>query len=93
MSLVRVKTKAQITLPLGIRQALGIEEGDYLQVAVQGNKVVLTPQALLAKLPPVTLSSEGEAMLQEALADVREGRVRAHNSVDDLIDDLHDEAH
>ena len=59
MELVKVKTKAQITLPLKVRQALGIEEGDYLQVVVQGNTIVLVPQMLVTKLPPVSLSKEG----------------------------------
>ncbi len=93
MPLVKVKTKAQITLPLKIRQALGIEEGDYLQVTVDGNKIVLVPQALVTKLPPVSLSQKGEQMLEEALEDVREGRVKEHDSVEALIEELHDDAH
>lgn len=93
MPLVKVKTKAQITLPLKVRQALGIEEGDYLQVAVQGNTIVLVPQTLVTKLPPVSLSKEGERMLEEALEDVRKGRVKEHDSVDSLIEELHHEAH
>jgi|LSQX01.1.fsa_nt_gb AbrB family looped-hinge helix DNA binding protein len=93
MSLVKVRTKAQITLPLKVRQALGIEEGDYLQVRVQGNTIVLVPQTLVTKLPPVSLSKEGEGMLEEALEDVRKGRVEEHDSVDSLIEELHHEAH
>ena len=93
MLLVKVKTKAQITLPLKVRHALGIEEGDYLQVVIQGNRIVLVPQALVTKLPPVSLSEEGERMLEEALEDVREGRVKEHDSVESLIDELHHEDH
>lgn len=93
MPLVKVKTKAQITLPLKVRQALGIEEGDYLQVEVQGNRIVLVPQALVTKLPPVTLSAQGERMLEEALEDIREGRIQEHDSVESLIEELHHEAH
>ncbi len=92
MELVKVKTKAQITLPHKIREALGIEEGDYLQVMVEDNKIVLVPQALVTKLPPVSLSETGERMLEEALEDVREGRVQEHDSVESLIAELHDEA-
>ena len=92
MELVKVKTKAQITLPLRVRQALGIEEGDYLRVTVDGNRIVLTPQMLVTKLQPVTLSEQGERMLEEALEDVRKGRVKEHDSVDSLIEELHHEA-
>jgi len=42
---------------------------------------------------PVTLSKRGERMLEEALEDVRAGKVRKHDSVDSLVRDLHDEAH
>ncbi len=92
MPLVKVKTKAQITLPLKVRETLGIEEGDYLQVAVEGNKIVLIPQVLVTKLPPVSLSEQGERMLEEALEDVRAGRVKEHESADSLIQELHHEA-
>ncbi|MFQ5808660.1 MAG: hypothetical protein ACE5JM_03485 [Armatimonadota bacterium] len=44
------------------------------------------------KLPAVTLSDRGEQMLSEALQDVKAGRVKEHESVESLIQDLHDEA-
>jgi len=52
----------------------------------------MRPKTLVAKLPPVTLSEEGEQMLEEALDEVRAGKVREHDSVDSLIDELHHEA-
>ncbi len=92
VAIVRVKTKAQITLPLKVRQALGIEEGDYLQIIVEDHRIVLVPQTLVTKLPPAVLSEQGEQMLEEALHDVREGRVKEHDGVDSLIAELHHEA-
>jgi AbrB family looped-hinge helix DNA binding protein len=92
MSLVRVKSKSQITLPVGARRALGIGEGDYLDVRVDGNKVILVPQAIADKQPQVTLSAQGEAMLDEALEDVKAGRARQHADVDSLLRELHDAA-
>lgn len=92
MTLVRVKTRAQITPPQKVRQALGIEEGDYLRVVVEGNRIVIVPQALVTKLPPTILSEQGEQMLEEALHDVHEGRVKEHDDVDSLITELHHEA-
>jgi len=92
MPLVRVKDKAQITLPAKVRRTLGIEEGDYLEVQLEGNRIVLIPQTVIAKLPPVTLSRGAEQMLEEALEDVQAGRVREHGTVESLIEELHDEA-
>ncbi len=92
MTLVRVGSKAQITLPVNVRQALGIAEGDYLRIVVEDHRIVLVPQALVTKLPPAVLSEQGEQMLEEALQDVREGRVEEHDGVDSLIAELHHEA-
>ena len=88
MSLVQIRGKAQITLPSKVRKVLDVKEGDYLEVTVEGNKIVLVPQVLIEKIPPVTLSKKGEQMLQEALKEVREGKVEEFQKVEDLIDDL-----
>jgi len=39
---IKVTSKGQITLPKQVRDALMIREGDYLQAAVEENKIVLT---------------------------------------------------
>jgi AbrB family looped-hinge helix DNA binding protein len=41
--LVQVKKKAQITIPLKIREAAGIAEGDILDVEVKNKEIVLKP--------------------------------------------------
>lgn len=89
MSLVKVKHKAQITLPANLRKALNIEEGDYLDIEIEHNKVTLTPQTIMDKISPITLSEKGEQMLNEALEDVKAGKVKEFKNVDELIKDLH----
>ena len=89
MPLVQVKSKSQITLPQKVRKFLGIQEGDYLEVKIERNAVVLKLKTILDKLPTFELSSMGEAMLQDALNDVRTGRVKNFNNIKDLISDLH----
>ena len=88
MDLVKVRGKAQITLPANIRKALGINEGDYLEAEVQDNKVVLIPQMVTAKFESVELSRKGEEMLQESIEDVKQGKVKEFDNVDDLITSL-----
>ena len=90
MSIVRVKGKAQITLPARIRRVLDIQEGDYLQAEVKGNKIVLTPQAVTDR-EPVTLSAEGERIVDEALEEVRRGMVEKYDTIEELIEALHHE--
>lgn len=41
--LVHVKKKAQITIPIKIREAAGITEGDVLDVEVRNKEIVLKP--------------------------------------------------
>ena len=89
MSLVQVREKAQITIPSKIRKALGIKKGDYLEAEVEDNKIVFVPKILIDKAEPVALSKKGEEMLKEALGDVKKGRVKKFESVEELIDDLH----
>lgn len=49
MPLVRVKQKFQVTLPVEVRGALHIQEGDVLEALVQDDSVVLTPKAVVDK--------------------------------------------
>ena len=73
-SLVRVKEKAQVTLPGKIRRKLGISCGDYLEVEIVKNKMVFTPKLIIDK-EGVSLSKEGKKKLEEALKDIKEGRI------------------
>ena len=57
MALVRLRRAAQITLPLELREALGLEEGDYLEAQ-------LTEAGIL--LSPVNINRRGPTPEQEA---------------------------
>lgn len=62
-SLVRVKTKYQITIPPRVRQSLRLEEGDLLEITQDGASIRLTPKTLLDK------------RLTAALQDIAQGKV------------------
>jgi len=89
MPLVQVREKAQITISSKIRKTLGIKQGDYLEAEVEDSKIVLIPKILVDKAEAVTLSKKGEEMLQEALENVKKGKVKEFKNVEELIDDLH----
>jgi AbrB family looped-hinge helix DNA binding protein len=88
MSLIQVREKAQITIPNKIRKELGIKKGDYLEVAREDDRIVIIPKILIEKVS-VSLSVKGEEMLKEAIDDVKKGKVKIHNNVTHLINDLH----
>ncbi|MEW6416688.1 MAG: AbrB/MazE/SpoVT family DNA-binding domain-containing protein [Nitrospirota bacterium] len=55
--LVYVKKKAQITIPLKIRETVGIDVGDVLDIFVKDNKIILKPvRPPKIKLRPVDAS-------------------------------------
>ena len=88
MSLIQVREKAQITIPSKIRKELGIKKGDYLEVTKEDDRIVIIPKILIEKVS-VSLSVKGEEMLKEAIDDVKKGKVKIHNNVTHLINDLH----
>ena len=88
MSLIKVREKTQITIPSKIRKELGIKKGDYLEIAKEDDRIVIIPKILIEKVS-VNLSAKGEEMLKEAIDDVKKGKVKIHNNVTHLINDLH----
>lgn len=47
MPFVKLKSKGQMTLPIDIRQQLGLDKGDILEAKVQKGKIVLTPKEVM----------------------------------------------
>ena len=58
MPLIQVRKKAQITIPSKIRKILGVKEGDYLDVEVEDNKIILTPKVIIDRVAPVISKNE-----------------------------------
>ncbi len=77
MPLVRVKRKHQVTIPAKVRDELKLEEGDLLEVQVQGNCIVLTPQVVVERV-------DVRAAVQEGLEAYHQGDVSP--SFDNLED-------
>jgi AbrB family looped-hinge helix DNA binding protein len=61
---VKIGVSRQVVIPKRIHDQLGLEPGDYLEVELDGDRVVLTPKALIEK------------RLAEGLDDIRKGRIR-----------------
>jgi len=89
MSLIQVREKAQITIPSKIRKELGIKKGDYLEIVKEDDRIVIIPKILIEKTS-VNLSAKGEEMLKEAIDDIKKGKVKIHDNLTHLINDLHE---
>jgi antitoxin MazE len=76
-AIVKIGVSRQVAIPKKLHDKLGLAPGDYLQMELDGNRLVLTPQAII------------ERRLAEGLADVRKGRVHGpFASVPELLQSL-----
>lgn len=69
MSLVKVSRKGQITIPKEIRELLGIAEGDYVVVRVEGDKIVIEKPSIPEPGEPI-----GEELYRELIRELDELR-------------------
>src|SRR5689334_21540345 len=45
MSIVKIQRKGQMTLPTGVRKAVGLADGDLVEVKVSGKRIIVTPRS------------------------------------------------
>lgn len=86
--LVQLRKKAQLTLPLSIRKQLGIEEGDFVDVQVVDNKIVLKLKKVVDKEQLWFWTKRWQEGEKEAEDDIKAGRVYEYTSADAAIADL-----
>ncbi len=86
--LIKVTRNGQVTLPASARRQLRIEEGDYMEVRVTGDSIILTPKMLIDKSQAYFWTPEWQAAEREASADIVEGRVEEYDNVEDLVANL-----
>jgi AbrB family looped-hinge helix DNA binding protein len=87
--LIQVRKKAQVTLPLSIRRRLGIEEGDYMDVCVRRNEVVLKVKKLVDKDQAWFWTRRWQQGEKEAEADIAAGRVHRFTGAAGAVAFLH----
>ena len=73
-TLIRIKEKAQITLPSKMRKQLGIDCGDILEIKIENRKIILIPKIMVDR--EITLSEKGNKKIEEALVDIKEGKIK-----------------
>src|SRR6266849_8012093 len=77
MAVVKIGVSRQVAIPKKLHDQLGLAPGDYLQVELEGDRLILTPKALIEK------------RLAEGLDDIRKGRVHGpFRSVSALVRSL-----
>jgi AbrB family looped-hinge helix DNA binding protein len=90
--LIQVRKKAQLTLPLSIRQKLGVEEGDYMDVQVRDGEIVLKVKKLVDKDQAWFWTKRWQQGEKEAEEDIRAGRVHRFPNAKAAVAHLHSRA-
>ena len=85
VTLTKVTRNGQVTLPALARRALHVEEGDYIEVRVTDDSIVLTPKKLVDKSQAYFWSPSWQAAEREASEDIAAGRVTVAEDVEDLL--------
>ena len=88
MPTTKVTRHGQITLPASVRKQLGIEEGDLVEIDVEDERAVLMPKKLVDKSQAYFWTKRWQDAEREAGEDIKAGRVKTFDSVDELIKDL-----
>ena len=84
----KVTRHGQVTLPASVRRELGVEEGDLVEIEVIDDRAVLVPKKLVDKSQAYFWAERWQEGEKEADEDIKAGRVKGFDSVDELIKDL-----
>ena len=103
MPVMRVNKKNQVTIPASVRKELNISAGDLLEAKVTKTKdgIVYKIKRISDKKSEYwkmksqeegehELSELGKQRVEEALLDVKEGRIKVFDNVKDLMKDLNE---
>ena len=88
-SLVKLRNRAQITLPKEAVKMLNLKEGDNLSIEVSNGKVIITPVAVIPKDELWAWSPNIRSAIEEGKQEAQKGTLREYTSVGELWDDLH----
>ena len=84
----KLTRQGQITLPASVRKELGVEKGDLIEIEVIDERAVLIPKRLVDKNQAYFWTKDWQAAEKTADQDIKAGRVKVFDSVDELIKEL-----
>jgi AbrB family looped-hinge helix DNA binding protein len=89
MQVTRISPKRQITIPKEIYDKLHLEAGDFLEVDIKEEGIVLIPKKLISRDQEWFWTKEWQGKEKEADAAIARGEVsRVFDNADALIKDL-----
>jgi antitoxin MazE len=83
-TLVKLRNRAQITLPKETVKKLNLKEGDNLSVEVSNGKVLITPVAIIPKDELWAWSSKVRSAIEEGKLEANEGKLKEYDNVEEI---------
>ena len=83
MPTVKIRTNRQVTVPKVIFDEIGLKEGDYVDVSLQGSDIVIRPKRLVDF--DDTLSPEEEQLVERGFRELRQGKSVAWSALKDEL--------
>lgn len=93
LSHTNLRGKGQITIPLAIREAIHLEEGDPVEVELVQEGILLKPQKVIDATQAWFWSSAWQAGEAEAARELRAGAGETFESGEDLLAALQADVH
>ena len=87
--LISLRPNGQLTIPAEIRARVHAKAGDIFEAHVAGDAIVLRPKKLVDADQAYFWTPEWQKAEREASEDIKKGRYKTFDSVDELIADLH----
>ena len=87
-TLVKLRSRAQITLPKETVKILKLKEGDNLSVEVDNGKVIITPVAVIPKDELWAWSPEMRSAIKQSKLETKQKNLKEYTSVEELWNDL-----
>lgn len=84
----KVTRHGQITLPALVRRQPGVKEGDLVEIEVIDDRAVIMPKKLVDKSQAYFWAEQWQEGEREADNDIKAGRVKFFDSVEELVKDL-----
>jgi antitoxin PrlF len=83
-----VRDKGQITIPVEIRKASHLEEGDDVDVTMTAHGILLRPRKTIDSTQAWFWTPSWQRREREASEDIRRGRVRTYKTDEDFLRSL-----
>lgn len=88
-TVLQIRNNGQITLPTSIRRKTNLKSGDMLEVLIESDgSIRLIPQIAIDRSQAYFWTGRWQEGERQAEEDIRSGRVKKFDNVDDLIADL-----